>query len=80
MALHFELGTGMQRSGRQDLNLQMNFNFFAKVPSYGGEPGIFQISVYFLSQLQHLGPLGYCAPLTSKEKINMEKEVTFISE
>ena len=29
----------------------------------GGEPGIFLIFVYFLSQLQRLRPLSYCAPL-----------------
>ena len=35
---------------------------FLKVHRSGGEPGIFFIFIYFLSQLQHLRPLGYCAP------------------
>ena len=36
--------------------------FFSKVPRSGGEPGISLIIVYFLSQMQRLRPLGYCAP------------------
>ena len=36
---------------------------FLKVPRLGGELGIFMIFVYFLSQLQRLRPLGYCAPV-----------------
>ena len=39
------------------------FNFF-KGAQIGGEPGIFLIFVYFLSQLQRLRPLGYCAHQT----------------
>ena len=34
---------------------------FFKGAQVGGEPGIFLIFVYFLSQLQRLRPLGYCA-------------------
>ena len=34
-----------------------------RLPRPAGEPGIFFIFVYFLSQLQRLRPLGYCAPL-----------------
>ena len=36
--------------------------FFFKGVQVGGEPGIFLNFVYFLSQMQRLRPLGYCAP------------------
>ena len=35
--------------------------FFLRLPRPGGEPGIF-LGYYFLSQMQCLRPLGYCAP------------------
>ena len=34
---------------------------FFRLPRPGGKPGIFMVFIYFLSRLQCLRPLGYCA-------------------
>ena len=48
------------RIGIHHLNSASKISFF---PRSGSEPGIFLIFVYFLSPMQRLRPLGYCAPL-----------------
>ena len=50
-----------------DWLLRFYKTFSKRSHSPGSEPGIFLIFGYFLSQLQHLKPLGNCTPLCALE-------------
>ena len=55
-------GRGFDSSCNPRAGLRTRDLFFKGCPGQGGKPGIFWFLFIFLSQLQRLRPLGYCAP------------------